>query len=75
MAALTAVRNRQRGKAHRPMHSVAGRSATYETCWTVCGFTCRQSEFIPVQQTAPEGRCRICWPLPAAPTEEPTPRA
>lgn len=52
----TAIRNPKRGKAHRPRHA-------WQAMWTVCGQQVyRMTERVPLSQTAPEDRCRTCWP-------------
>jgi hypothetical protein len=63
-----AIRHPKRGKAHRPIPH--GNSRTYPNVEaTACdrwvgaerkGLT----ERIPVEQTAPEDRCKRCWPNP-----------
>ena len=66
-----AIRHPKRGKAHRPVvdalnargflnHNLDGSETTACDLWTKAsskGLT----ERIPVEQTAPEDRCRRCW--------------
>lgn len=61
--AEVAIRHRRRGKAHRlylgrPVsdHDLATGVLTH------CNFILRDAEQLPVETTAPEDRCRICWP-------------
>lgn len=69
-----AIRHPKRGKAHRPVfdglnqrgfrnHWKDGMETTACDLWTAAqskGLT----ERIPVEQTAPEDRCKHCWPNP-----------
>ena len=60
----TAIRNPKRGKAHRTA-TVAYASALQPVNSTVCGRWARDmTESIPVERTAPEDRCKTCWPTP-----------
>lgn len=67
MSTETAVRNPKRGKAHR---------YDYKPSWAQfqllrCGANDRDmTERIPVEQTAPEDRCRRCFPEPASSERE-----
>lgn len=61
----TAIRHPDRGKAHRPVRVRMGWSVTTgdtRTPVAFCGFTGRDAERVPLSQTAPEDRCRTCWP-------------
>jgi hypothetical protein len=55
----TAIRHPKRGKAHR----TSAVRRPLELTQTRCGKWARDmTESVPVKQTAPEDRCRICWP-------------
>ena len=59
----TAIRNPKRGKAHR---STKAPNAPREYAGqTACGKWARDmTESLPVERTAPEDRCKTCWPTP-----------
>lgn len=38
---------------------------------TLCGFRLRYAVSVPLDVTAPEDRCRVCWPTPPSPEPEP----
>ena len=57
----TAVRHPKRGKAHR--RTTGAYTSTLHPDATVCGrWTREMTEAIAAERTAPEDRCKRCWP-------------
>lgn len=56
-----AVRHPKRGQAHRPTRNP--HTPTEYAGMTACGRSAaRMTEHLPMRVTAPEDRCKQCWP-------------
>jgi hypothetical protein len=63
-AESVAVRHSKRGKAHRAYGGKAWGTADKQflSGHSICGMSFYDFEVLPLSRTAPEDRCKICWP-------------